>query len=168
MGKDEGSWCTYNRMKGRHIEYFHQLKKEIKILIQRGKLLSYMKDLRGPAVKRSPPQRETNPGDPTNKKGKSVVQVCEYRVARHTLNTIVGGVTEGGDVSSTRKKYARAVMSVSQQVSPRMGDEKSLAISFSRRDVKHILAYANDTNGYKHTYSRLERQMSVNQSREFC
>lgn len=56
MGKDENAWCAYHKLHGHHMEDCHQLKKQIEILIQKGRLLSYMKDVAGKPGKRSPPR----------------------------------------------------------------------------------------------------------------
>lgn len=133
----EGCWCSYHRMQVHHTESYHQLKKEIKILIQRGNLLSY--------VKEKPHSEETNSEDPSTKKGKSVEEENETRLARHTLNTITRGFAWGGETISTRMRYARKVINVSHSTSPRSGEEKSVAVSFSKRDSRDILAHENDS-----------------------
>lgn len=44
LGNDAGAWCAYHCVKGHHTEDYHHLKREIKTLIQRGRLLSYVKE----------------------------------------------------------------------------------------------------------------------------
>lgn len=47
MGKDESAWCAYHGLYRYHAENCHQLKKEIEMLIQIGRLLSYVKYVGG-------------------------------------------------------------------------------------------------------------------------
>ena len=44
MGKKMKAWCTYHRARGHYTEDCIQLKREIESLIQRGYLLTYVKD----------------------------------------------------------------------------------------------------------------------------
>lgn len=44
LGRDEEVWYTYHHLRGHHTEYCHQLKRKFEILIQRGWLLSYVKE----------------------------------------------------------------------------------------------------------------------------
>lgn len=37
LGNDEEAWWTYHCLRGRHVEDYHHLKREIEILIQRGR-----------------------------------------------------------------------------------------------------------------------------------
>lgn len=86
MGRDDGPWCAYHRVKGHHTEHFHQLKKEIEILIYKGELLLYVKDIGGTTGKKSPSRRESNSENLSIKKGKGADEVRETRVACHNLN----------------------------------------------------------------------------------
>lgn len=105
LGKDEEAWCAYHRLRGHHTEECHQLKREIEILIQRGRLLSYLKEVKGSAGKRNPSRREPNSKDLFAKKGKNIEEVCETQMAHHTLNSISRGFTGGCETSSARKRY---------------------------------------------------------------
>lgn len=70
MGKDRSARCAYHKLQGHHTRNYHQLKKEIEILIQRGRLLSYIKYVRGQPEKRSPPQKDPNLKIPNRRKGR--------------------------------------------------------------------------------------------------
>lgn len=93
----------------------HQLKIEIEILIQRGHLLSYVKDVGGYPRKISPPKGDIDSKNPLQKKGKNAYEVREARVTRHTLNTVAGGFVGGGETNSAMKRYAREVMHIRQR-----------------------------------------------------
>lgn len=97
---------------GNHTENCHQLKKEIKILIQKGQLLSYVKDVEGHPRKRSPPRENPSLENHAQKKGKNAEEVREARITYDVLNTIAGGFTRGGKTSSSRQRYARPVMHI--------------------------------------------------------
>ena len=102
-----------------------------------------MKDVRGQPGKRSPPRGDISSENPPQKKGKNTHEVREARVTRHTLNTIVGGFTGGGETGSSRKRYAWEVMHIRQN--PLLEeDENSIVTSFSRKDVEGVLAHKND------------------------
>lgn len=60
LGNDARAWCAYHRMNGHHIEDYHHLKREIETLIQRGQLLSYVKEREGATGKWSPSKRESD------------------------------------------------------------------------------------------------------------
>lgn len=90
MGKYEDAWYAYHRLRGHHSEDCHQLKREIKILIQRGQLLSYVKDIERSTGKRGPSQREPNSENLSIKKGKSIKEVCETRVASQPERDTLG------------------------------------------------------------------------------
>lgn len=112
MGKDENAWCTYHRLRGHHTENCHQLKKEIEILIQRGWLLLYVKDVEGHPGKRSHPREDPSSENPAQKKGKNAKEVPKSRITSYTLNTIAGRFVGGGETSSSRKRYARSLMHI--------------------------------------------------------
>lgn len=97
MGKDKSAWCAYHRLRGHHTENCHQWKKEIKILIQKGRVLSYVKDVGGQPRKRSLPREDLSSENQAQKKGKNTEKVRKARITRHTLNTIVGEFLEGGE-----------------------------------------------------------------------
>ena len=143
LGKDEDAWYAYHRMRGYHTEDYHQLKGEIEILIQRGRLLSYMKDVEGATRKRSHSQREQNSENLSAKKEKITEEVPETRVARLTLNTISGGFTGGGETSSSKKRYALSLMHVSHNIFSGK-EERLVAVGFSRRDSEGVIAHEND------------------------
>ena len=96
-----------------HAEDCHHLKREIKILIQKGWLLSYVKEVEGSLEKISPSKREINSENLSTKKGKNTEEVHETQIARGTLNTISRGFAGGGETSSARKRYARSLKHVS-------------------------------------------------------
>lgn len=112
MGKNENAWCGYHKLHGNHMEDCHQLKRDLKILIQRGCLLSYVKDVGRQQGMRSSPKEDTSSWKSSRKKGKSTNKVRETRVTRHILNTIVGGFTGGGETNLSGKRHARAVMHI--------------------------------------------------------
>lgn len=105
LGNDTGAWCAYHCMKGHHTEDYHHLKREIETLIQRGRLLAYVKDLEGSTGKGSPFRKEPDSENTSTKVGKNTEEIRETRVVRHTLNTISGGFAGGGEISMTRKRY---------------------------------------------------------------
>lgn len=45
MREDKSAWYAYHKLHGHHTENCHQLKNEIEILIHRGRLLLYVKDI---------------------------------------------------------------------------------------------------------------------------
>lgn len=104
MGKDENACCAYHRLRGHHTQKFHQLKKKIKISIQRGRLLSYVKDVGDHPGKRSPPREDTHSRNPLQKKGDSTYEACKAHLTLHTFNTIAEGFTGGGETNSARKR----------------------------------------------------------------
>ncbi|XP_050895535.1 uncharacterized protein LOC127102173 [Lathyrus oleraceus] len=144
MGNDESAWCAYHKLHGHHTENFHQLNKEIKILIRRGRLMSYVKDVEGQTGKRRHPREDTNSENPTQKKGKNIEEVREAQMTRHTLNTIAGGFTGGGETSSSRKRYAWTMMHVWQKPSSEEEETPNI-ISFSIRDAEGVLVHENDS-----------------------
>jgi hypothetical protein len=93
MGADKDKWCKYHKIRGHDTDYCVHLRQEIEKLIQNGKLRGYTQERRG-----------ENRQNAENKKEK----VSEEK--RHTLNTISGGFSGGGESSSSRKKYVRQVM----------------------------------------------------------
>lgn len=64
-------------------------------------------------------------------------------MARHTLNTISVCFTAGEETSSTRKRYARSVMNVSQKMPPER-EERYVVVGFSRQNSEGVLAHEND------------------------
>lgn len=52
MGNETMAWCNYHQIRGHHTNDCHQLKWEIEALIQRGHLLTYVKDVVAPSTKR--------------------------------------------------------------------------------------------------------------------
>lgn len=143
MGKDESTWCAYHRLRGYNTKNCHQLKKQIEILIQRGQLLSYVKDMGGQPGKRSPPREDRSSEDPTQKKWKNTEEVYEARITCHTLNTITWRFTGGGETKSARKIYARQVMHIEQKP-PSVGKEFPVMTGFSIRDSKRVLSHENN------------------------
>lgn len=81
MRKDENAWCVYHKLCGHHTEDSHQLKREIKILIQRGSLWAYVKDVRGQPGKRSPYKGDISLENPLQKKGKNTKEAREVRAS---------------------------------------------------------------------------------------
>lgn len=71
MGKDENIWCAYHRLRGHHPENCHQLKKKIEILIQKGWLLAYVKEVESHPGKRSHPREDPNSKNLAHKKEKN-------------------------------------------------------------------------------------------------
>lgn len=133
MGKDENTQCAYHHMRDHHTEDCHQLKREIEILIQRGQLLSYMKYVKGSSRKisllgeshtrrNSPPRREKVP--------RRYVKPWQHS-------------TQLTPTSLARKRYTRSIMHVSQKLFSGK-EERYVAISFSRRDSKGVLAHENE------------------------
>lgn len=112
MGKDENAWYAYHGLRAHTTKDCHNLKREIKILIHRGRLLSYGKDVKGHPGKRSPPRGDISSENPPQKKGNNTYKVREARVTRHILNTIAGGFARRGETSSARKRYACALMHI--------------------------------------------------------
>lgn len=104
LDKDKSDWWSYHRIRGHHAKYYHQVKKEIKILIQRRRLLSYTMGVGEPLGKRSAPRRELNSENPSPKKGKNIEYVWE------TICSILSH-----EVSVAREKLARPEKDVSDQ-----------------------------------------------------
>lgn len=69
LGNDAKAWCAFHRVKGHHTERRHHLKKEIETLIQRGQLVSYVKEAEGAARKIDPSEREPDSENTSTKKG---------------------------------------------------------------------------------------------------
>lgn len=101
-------------MRGHHTEDCNHLQIEIETLIQRGHLLSYVKETEGSERKRSPSKRESYLDNISTKKGRNTEEVCETPMVGHTLNTISRDFAGGGETSSAIKRYIRSVMHVSQ------------------------------------------------------
>ena len=95
-------------------------------------MLSYVKDVRGQLEKRSPPREDINSDNPTQKKGKSIDEIC---MTRHTLNTIPIGFAREGETSSARKRYARTMMH-DRKESPSKERDNQTTITFSKKDVE--------------------------------
>lgn len=117
LGNDSGAWCAYHHVKDHHTKYSHHLKREIENLIQRGRLLSYVKEEEGEMGKRSSSKREPDSKNTYTKKGKNTEEIHETQMAQHTLNNILGGFICGGENISARKRYAQSVMHGSQNSS---------------------------------------------------
>lgn len=67
---------------------------------------------------------------------------CKH-MARHSLNTIVGGFSGGGETSSTRKRYVRIVMHVRRE-SPLEETDNQATITFSKKDAKGVIPHKDD------------------------
>ena len=134
---------TYHRARGHHTEDCIQLKREIETLIQRGHLLTYVKDDRPHNGKRSPRQEDPSNEKTSRTKNSESREGHETKTTRHTLNTIAGGFAGGGETSSARKRYARTVMHVDQKMTDEPEDNPG-TVTFSKKDAAGVLAHDND------------------------
>lgn len=62
--------------------------------------------------KRSPHGEDPYSENHAQKKGKNTEEVREARLTCHTLNTIVGGFTGGGETSLARKRHAQSMIHI--------------------------------------------------------
>jgi hypothetical protein len=115
MGKDKNKWCKYHRIRGHDTDSCIHLRQEIEKLIQNGKLRGYAQDRKGENEQKTEKKKDEGSD------GK-----------RHTLNTISGGFSGGGESNSSRKKYVRQVMLCQEYETPDSGRE--LDISFTAKD----------------------------------
>jgi hypothetical protein len=126
MGQSRDAWCKYHRVKGHDTDDCLHLKREIEKLIQNWKLRGYTKERYCEEKKRSEDARETKQGEET----------------RHTLNTISRYFAEGGESSTSRKKYVRQVMLLDDDAYKFTEDEPD--ITFSTKDFKNVIPQDDD------------------------
>jgi hypothetical protein len=125
MGADKDKWCKYHRIKGHDTYSCIHLCREIERLIQNGKLRGYTQDRRDESRHKTEDKKE---GAQEEK--------------RHTLNTISGGFSRGGESSSSRKKYVRQVM-LCQEYEKQV-PEHELDVSFTAKDYKDVIPHNDD------------------------
>lgn len=88
MGAETTRWCKYHRVRGHDTDSCVHLRWEIELLIQSGKLRGYVREGMGDNRKKAEHKKEeAGEGE------------------RHTLNTISGGFSGGGESNSAQKKY---------------------------------------------------------------
>ena len=112
-------------------------------MIERGHLLTYVKDDKSHNGKRSPRREDPGSQKTSKTKGTESREGHETKTARHTLNTIAGGFAGGGETSSARKRYARTVMHVDQRSTDKPEDNPG-TVTFSKKDAAGVLAHDND------------------------
>lgn len=64
-------------------------------------------------------------------------------MVRHTLNTVLIGITDAEETRSSRKRYVRSVMHVSKKLPPEK-EERYIVDGFSRQDSERVLARENN------------------------
>jgi len=126
MGNNRDAWCKYHRVMGHDTDDCIHLKREIEKLIQSSKLKGYTK------------RRQ-------DENGWGIDKVRDNRRGeenKHTLNTISGGFTGGGESSASRKNYARQIMLIDEGSHAFV--EKSSDITFSAKDFEGVVTHDDD------------------------
>jgi len=121
MGGDKDAWCKYHRVRGHDTDDCMHLKREIKKLIQSGKLRGYARGRHDESGRGTDDVRDNRRGEES----------------KHTLNTISGGFARGGESSASRKNYARQIMLVDE--GSRAFTERSSDITFSAKDFEGVI-----------------------------
>jgi hypothetical protein len=125
MGADKDKWCKYHRITGHDTDSCIHLRREIEWLIQNGKLRGYTQERQDEDRHKAENKKE---GAPEEK--------------RHTLNTISGGFSGGGESISSRKRYVRQVM-LCQEYEKQVPEHEP-EISFTARDYKDVIPHDDD------------------------
>jgi len=126
MGSNNDAWCKYHRVRGHDIDDCIHLKREIKKLIQSGKLRGYTRGRHDENGRGTDEVRNNRRGEEN----------------KHTLNTVSGGFAGGGESSASRKNYARQIMLINE--GSHVFAEKSSDITFSPKDFEGVVPHDND------------------------
>ncbi|KAK3011143.1 hypothetical protein RJ639_012868 [Escallonia herrerae] len=115
--RDRNLWCHYHNDHGHTTDKCESLKRAIEALIKRGHLRGY--------VNRINEKRETTP----------LAGRDEVRENAGVINTISGGIAEGGSSGQGRKAYVREVLTTMGLPTKKQKKEPAQTISFSDDDV---------------------------------
>ena len=127
LGPRKGSWCEFHEAFGHNLDNCLSLGYQLDELVRSGFLKDYVAEPAATAAL------------PATMEGQA--QEAHEMPVLGEVHTIAGGFSDGGPITSQRKKYARGVNSIKDRMS---GEPWESDLVFRRADLRDVVPHDND------------------------